>query len=146
MDRFTLSSDGVVVSVFKVSGIMSANVESPSSSMDMVKWLFAIALLAAAVVGNTVYGEESALIRAIGVVAAVAIALAVAATTEKGRNFITFAKEARIEVRKVVWPTRQETTHTTFIVMIATVIMALILWGLDGILFRVVGFLTGLEI
>ncbi|GAP76911.1 MULTISPECIES: preprotein translocase subunit SecE [Pseudoalteromonas] len=125
---------------------MSANVENSSSPMDLVKWLIAIALLAAAVVGNTMYGEESALIRAIGVVAAIAVALGIAATTGKGRSFISFAKEARIEVRKVVWPTRQETTHTTFIVMIATVIMALILWGLDGILFRLVGFLTGLEI
>ena len=86
------------------------------------------------------------LVRAVGVVVAVAVALGLLATTEKGRTFIAFAKESRIEVRKVVWPTRQETTHTTFIVMLATVVMALILWGLDGILFRIVGFLTGLEI
>lgn len=125
---------------------MSANVETPSNSMDIVKWIFTIALLGGAVVGNSMYDDMSVLVRAIGVVAAIAVALGIAATTSKGQTFIAFAKEARIEVRKVVWPTRQETTHTTFIVMIATVIMALILWGLDGILFRVVGFLTGLEI
>ncbi|MBE0369848.1 preprotein translocase subunit SecE [Pseudoalteromonas sp. MMG013] len=125
---------------------MSTNVETPSSSMDMVKWLVAISLLTGAVVFNYLYADMSVLIRAVGVVVAVAVALGIAATTGKGSIFIAFAKEARIEVRKVVWPTRQETTHTTFIVMIATVIMALILWGLDGLLFRVVGFLTGLEI
>jgi preprotein translocase subunit SecE len=125
---------------------MSTNVENPSSSMDMLKWLIAITLLMGAVVGNYLYADMSVLVRAVGVVAAVAAALGVAVTTEKGRTFIAFAKESRIEVRKVVWPTRQETTHTTFIVMAATVVMALILWGLDGILFRVVGFLTGLEI
>ena len=125
---------------------MSTNVETPSNSMDMVKWLVAISLLTGAVVGNYLYADMSVLVRAVGVVVAVAAALGIAATTGKGNTFIAFAKEARIEVRKVVWPTRQETTHTTFIVMIATVIMALILWGLDGILFRVVGFLTGLEI
>jgi len=114
--------------------------------MDMVKWLVAISLLTGAVVGNYLYADMSVLVRAVGVVVAVAAALGIAATTGKGNTFIAFAKEARIEVRKVVWPTRQETTHTTFIVMIATVIMALILWGLDGLLFRVVGFLTGLEI
>ncbi len=114
--------------------------------MDTVKWLVAITLLTGAVVGNYLYADLSVLIRAVGVVAAVAVSFGILATTEKGRTFIAFAKESRIEVRKVVWPTRQETTHTTFIVMIATVIMALILWGLDGILFRVVGFLTGLEI
>ncbi|MBE0377492.1 MULTISPECIES: preprotein translocase subunit SecE [Pseudoalteromonas] len=125
---------------------MSTNVETPSSAMDSVKWLVAIALLAGAVVGNYMYADQSVLLRAIGVVVAVAAGLGIAATTEKGRTFLAFAKEARIEVRKVVWPTRQETTHTTFIVMVATAIMALILWGLDGILFRAVGFLTGLEI
>jgi preprotein translocase subunit SecE len=125
---------------------MSTNVETPSNSMDMVKWLVAITLLTGAVVGNYLYADMSVLVRAVGVVVAVSAALALAATTAKGNTFIAFAKEARIEVRKVVWPTRQETTHTTFIVMIATVIMALILWGLDGLLFRVVGFLTGLEI
>jgi preprotein translocase subunit SecE len=114
--------------------------------MDTVKWLVSIALLLGAVVGNYMYADLSVLVRAVGVVVAVAAALGLLATTEKGRTFIAFAKESRIEVRKVVWPTRQETTHTTFIVMLATVVMALILWGLDGILFRVVGFLTGLEI
>ena len=59
---------------------------------------------------------------------------------------MSFAKESRTEVRKVVWPSRQEATQTTLIVVVATVIVALILWGLDGILVRVVGFLTGLEI
>ena len=125
---------------------MSTNVETPSSGMYAVKWLVAIALLAGAVVGNYMYADQSVLLRAIGVVVAVAAGLGIAAVTEKGRTFLAFAKEARIEVRKVVWPTRQETTHTTLIVMVATVIMALILWGLDGILFRAVGFLTGLEI
>ncbi|MBE0361888.1 preprotein translocase subunit SecE [Pseudoalteromonas ulvae UL12] len=125
---------------------MSTNVETPSSSMDALKWLITFALLGGAVVGNYVYEDFSVLTRAIGVVAAIGLALATAAQTEKGRTFIAFAKEARIEVRKVVWPTRQETMHTTFIVMIATVVMALILWGLDGALFRIVGFLTGLEI
>lgn len=114
--------------------------------MESVKWLVAIALLAGAVVGNHMYADQSVLLRAIGVVVAIAAGLAIASQTFKGRNFLAFAKEARIEVRKVIWPTRQETTHTTLIVMVATVIMALILWGLDGILFRAVGFLTGLEI
>jgi preprotein translocase subunit SecE len=125
---------------------MSTNVETPSSGMESVKWLVAIALLAGAVVGNHMFADQSVLLRAIGVVVAIAAGLAIASQTFKGRTFLAFAKEARIEVRKVIWPTRQETTHTTLIVMVATVIMALILWGLDGILFRAVGFLTGLEI
>jgi preprotein translocase subunit SecE len=67
------------------------------------------------------------------------------ATTDKGRRFLGFAKESRTEVRRVVWPTRQEATQTTLIVVVATAIVALILWGMDAILVRIVGFFTGLE-
>jgi len=123
---------------------MSTNVETPSSAMDSVKWIVAIALLAGAVVGNHMYADQSVLLRAIGVVVAVAAGLGIASLTEKGRTFLAFAKEARIEVRKVVWPTRQEANQTTLIVLAATLIMALILWGLDGIIVRVVGFITGI--
>ncbi|NTS78843.1 preprotein translocase subunit SecE [Catenovulum sp. SM1970] len=125
---------------------MGVEVEKQGNGLDSVKWLVSFAILAAAVVGNYMYGEQiSVLWRAIGVVAAVGAALFVAGQTEKGQQAMLFAKDSRTEVRKVVWPTRQETMQTTMIVIIATVIMSLILWGLDGILVRLVGFLTGLE-
>jgi preprotein translocase subunit SecE len=126
---------------------MGVEVENQSSSFDGIKWVVAFAILIAAVAGNYMYSEQvSVLWRAIGVVAAIAIALFTAGQTTKGQNVFSFAKESRTEVRKVVWPTRQETLQTTIIVIIATLIMSLILWGLDGILVRIVGFITGLEI
>ncbi|MDV6317376.1 preprotein translocase subunit SecE [Idiomarina sp. HP20-50] len=126
---------------------MSANNETQSSSLNSLKWIIAIALLVVAIGGNHYYTEEvSVLYRAIAVVVLVALAGFFASRTIKGKTFLAFAKESRTEVRKVVWPSRQEATQTTLIVVIATVIVALILWGLDGILVRVVGFLTGLEI
>ena len=64
-------------------------------------------------------------------------------TTKKAT--VAFAREARTEVRKVIWPTRQETLHTTLIVAAVTAVMSLILWGLDGILVRLVSFITGLR-
>ncbi|CAB0150600.1 Protein translocase subunit SecE [Pseudidiomarina piscicola] len=125
---------------------MSATSETQSSSFDSIKWLVAIALLAAAVLGNYYYGETvSILYRAIAVVLLVAVAGIVAGMTGKGRRFRSFAKESRTEVRRVVWPSRQEATQTTIIVVIATAIVSLILWGMDAILVRVVGFFTGLE-
>lgn len=124
---------------------MSANTESQTNSMDGLKWAVVIALLAAAVVGNYLYGDAMVVFRALGVLLLVAGAAFVASRTEKGQTFLNFAKESRTEIRKVVWPNRKEATHTTAIVLVATVIVALILWGLDGILVRVVGMATGVS-
>ncbi len=123
---------------------MSEKTENQSNALDMFKWVVIFALLAGLVTANTMYGEISVLYRAIAIVVVVGIAGFIAATTEKGSTFLSFAKESRTEVRKVVWPTRQEANQTTLIVLAATLIMALILWGLDGIIVRVVGFITGI--
>ena len=126
---------------------MSANVEQENNSgLDTLKWIVAIAILAGAVVANNIFEQESVLIRAIGVVAAVVVAAFFAATTTKGKNFIGFAKESRIEVRKVVWPTRQEATQTTLIIFAATAFIAVLLYFLDMGLRALVGFLTGVGI
>ncbi|GGD79312.1 preprotein translocase subunit SecE [Lacimicrobium alkaliphilum] len=125
---------------------MSVNTENTSNAMDSVKWVLVIGLLAAAVAGNHIYEDFSVLIRAVSVVVLVAIAGFISATTDKGSRFINFAKESRMEVRKVVWPTRQEATQTTLIVLAATAIVALLLWGLDGILVRLVSLVTGLGV
>lgn len=122
---------------------MSENAVDNTGSLDIVKWLLVVVLLGAAVGGNFYFGEMSVLVRAIGVVVAVAVALLIAAKTGKGSQFVSFASESRTEVRKVVWPTREEATQTTLIVLAATFVMALILWGLDGIAVRVVSFITG---
>jgi len=124
---------------------MNANAETPSSSSaaDTVKWIIAFALLAAAVVGNHLYGEMSVVIRVAGVVVLISAALGLSATTAKGKAAVSFARESRIEVRKVVWPTRQETMQTTLIVLAVCVVMALILWGVDGLMVRLVSLVTG---
>ncbi|MBW8191661.1 preprotein translocase subunit SecE [Neiella marina] len=126
---------------------MSANPEaSTNSSMDGLKWGLVFILLGGAVVGNYMLADLSVALRVAGVIIAVAAALVVAAQTTKGKTAVTFAKESRTEVRKVVWPTRQEAVQTTLIVFAVTAIMALLLWGLDAILVRVVAFITGVSI
>lgn len=126
---------------------MNVSTESqPSGSFDFVKWGLVLILLAGAVAGNYIFGEESVLYRAIGVVVAIAVAGLIAMQTEKGRSAVIFAKESKTEIRKVVWPTRQEAIQTTAIVLVATFIMSIIMWGLDSVLFWVVGFITGLKV
>ncbi|WP_299270560.1 preprotein translocase subunit SecE [uncultured Psychrosphaera sp.] len=125
---------------------MSANIVQSNKGLDLVKWVIAIALLAGAVAINIVFEQESVLIRALGIVGAVIVAGFFAATTFKGRTFLNFAKESRTEVRKVVWPTRQEATQTTFIIFIATAIIAVLLYFIDMGLRALVTFLTGVGI
>ena len=60
---------------------MNASVEQPNKGLDLVKWIVAIALLAGAVVANSIFEQESVLIRAVAVVAAIAVAAGFAATT-----------------------------------------------------------------
>jgi preprotein translocase subunit SecE len=123
---------------------MNASTEDqPSSSLDGLKWGIIFLLLAAAVGGNYFYAEESPLIRAVAVVVIVALAGIFAMSTTKGRNAVAFAKESRTEVRKVVWPTRQEAIQTTGIVLVVTLAMSFLLWGLDSVLFYLVSLITG---
>ncbi|CUX96672.1 preprotein translocase subunit SecE [Candidatus Doolittlea endobia] len=126
---------------------MSANTENQKSgrSLEAGKWLVVMILLVVAIVGNYYYQHYHLLLRALAVVHIIAIAIGVAMMTTKGKSTVAFAREARTEIRKVIWPTRQETLRTTLIVAAVTAVMSLILWGLDGILVRVVSFVTGLR-
>jgi preprotein translocase subunit SecE len=121
----------------------ATNTENNSSSMDGLKWAVTIILLVAIIVGNYMYGEEVHVVARVLVLLVMAgLALLSAAMTEKGKTFVGFAQDSRLEVRKVVWPTRQETVQTTLIILAVSTVVGLVLWGLDGIFVRVVAFIT----
>jgi len=122
---------------------VNSKVSSDVSKFDSLKWLVVIAVLAAGVVGNSVYANESLLYRVLALVALAVIAGYVALKTAKGQAFFTLFKEAKNEIRKVVWPTRQETLQTTVIVVVAVLIVGLLLWGLDTLLGWVVSGFIG---
>ncbi|SDT00759.1 protein translocase subunit secE/sec61 gamma [Halopseudomonas xinjiangensis] len=113
---------------------MSTKAELHDSRFDVIKWVIVAIIVAAGVYGNHYFAAEPVLYRAVALVVLGLVAGFVALQTEKGKAFWTLTKEARIEIRKVVWPTRQETTQTTLIVVAVVLIMALILWGLDTLL------------
>ncbi|SQD79221.1 preprotein translocase subunit SecE [Moritella yayanosii] len=125
---------------------MTSNTENQGKALETVKWVLVAIILIGTVIGNNIFSEESVLIRAVAVIIAAVIAGGIALQTSKGRNALEFASESRTEVRKVVWPTRQEAIQTTLIVLVVTAFMALVLWGLDGILVRVVAFITDVKV
>ena len=116
-----------------VSGFMNGKVEA-GNRLDSVKWLLVAVLVAAGVAGNMYFASYSLLYRVLGLLVLAVVAAGVALQTEKGQAFWKLVKEARVEIRKVVWPTRQETTQTTLIVVAFVLVTALILWGLDTLL------------
>lgn len=121
----------------------ATNTENSSSTMDGLKWAITVILLVAIIVGNYMYGEDVHVVaRVLVLLVMAALAVLSAAMTGKGKTFIGFAKDSRLEVRKVVWPTRQETVQTTLIILAVSTIVGLVLWGLDGIFVRVVAFIT----
>jgi preprotein translocase subunit SecE len=108
------------------------SVETAASKFDTAKWVVVIALVAVAVVGNSYFAEQSLLYRVLGILVISAVAGLIALQTAKGVAFWTLVKGSRTEIRKVVWPTRQETVQTTMIVVAFVILVALLLWGLDS--------------
>jgi preprotein translocase subunit SecE len=121
---------------------MNAKAEAKDSRFDLVKWLVVAALVVVGVVGNQYFSAEPVLYRVLGLVVLGAVAAFVAFQTARGQSFAVLLKEARVEIRKVVWPTRQETTQTTLIVVAVVLVMALLLWGLDSLLVKGVSWLS----
>jgi preprotein translocase subunit SecE len=105
--------------------------EQSSSTIDTLKLMTAALVLIAGVVAFYYFAEESQLLRVLGMLAVVVIAFFIAASSDPGRRGLGFVKDARVEVRKVVWPTRQETIQTTMAVLFMVVLVAIMLWLFD---------------
>ncbi|AIG03316.1 preprotein translocase subunit SecE [Pseudomonas fluorescens] len=122
---------------------MTPKAEAQSSRFDLVKWLAVVALVVVGVVGNQYYSASPILYRVLVLLALAAVAVFIGLQTVKGKSFAVLVKEARTEIRKIVWPTRQETTQTTLIVVAVVLVMALLLWGLDSLLGWLVSLIVG---
>lgn len=111
---------------------MSTKVEvKDNSGLDSLMWAVVTVLIVAGVLGNWYFASISVFYRIVALLIMAAAAVFCGLKTQKGQAFLALAKSARAEIRKVVWPTRQETKQTTLIVVVVVLIMSLILWGLD---------------
>ena len=103
----------------------------------------AIALVVAGVVAFYILGAQPDWVRWLAVAAGVVLAVAVFAVSGSGHEFRQFALDARNELRKVVWPARQETWMTTLVVFGFAVIAGVFFWLLDLFLAWATRHLTG---
>lgn len=122
---------------------MNAQTETGASALDTVKLLLAIAVLISGIGAYYYYPDMSVVIRAGGVLASVVIAIVIVMQTAMGREMWQFIQTSRVELRKVVWPNRQDTTQTTLAVIVFVIILGVFFWGLDMGLLWVTKTLTG---
>ena len=110
---------------------MVSKTEQSTSAIDTFKLMTAVLVLIAGVVGFYYFEDESQLLRVLGMLAVAVLAFFIAASSDPGRRGLGFVKDARVEVRKVVWPTRQETLQTTIAVLFMVILVAIMLWLFD---------------
>ena len=110
---------------------MKSKSVAEKSPIDTFKLVLALLVLAAGIVGFYYYQEQPQIYRVGGLLVIALVAIGISMTTVQGRALWGFVQESRVEVRRVVWPTRQETVQTTLVVMVMVVIVAIFLWLLD---------------
>lgn len=122
---------------------MNSRVEIRGVSLDTIKLGAAVFLLIVGMISFYSFAGFSMLLRVIGLLAIGAIAAIIALQTEPGRLLWQFVIDSRMEVRKVVWPSRQETLQTTMVVIVMVLIVGIVLWLFDMVLMAILRFLTG---
>ena len=121
---------------------MTDKVETGASALDTVKLVAAVAILVGGIAGFYLLTSYPLAVRWVIVLAALGIGVLVALQSVQGRDFWQFVQGSRVELRKVVWPTRQETLQTTLVVVVAILVMGIFFWVLDWILGAVTAALT----
>lgn len=112
---------------------------------DYIKWTMAGAIIVVGIASGYV-GELPYFVRVLSVVSSFIFATLLAATTAYGKKTWAFVLSAQNEAKKVVWPTRQETIQASIVVIIMVIIMSIVFWGFDTLLFRIMAWITGQEV
>jgi len=123
---------------------MVSKAELTSNSADTFKLAGAGVLVLAGLIGFYYFGEQSLLLRVVALLIVAGLAAFIIYQTDQGKRVVEFFKDARTEVRKVVWPSRAETTQTTLTVFIIVIIVGIFLWLFDMLLSWLFRLITGI--
>ena len=106
---------------------------SQSGALDIVKLLIAAAAIVGGLYSYYFFEFQVSLpLRVLMVLGGAGAGIAIAMTSTQGQRLWHFIQGSRVEIRKVVWPTRQETTQTAIAVFVFTLIMGVFFWMLDS--------------
>ena len=117
--------------------------KTDSVGTDRLRWLAAVTLIVAGIGGNWYFQTESLFVRVAALLAIMGLSILTIWNSRKGQEIVSLLRESRSEVRRVVWPTNQETNQTTLIVLVIVLIFSLILWGLDSLLGWIISSIIG---
>ena len=110
---------------------MDSKVDTAPGALDTAKLVLALGVLLGGIVAYYYYADVSVVIRAVGVLVAFIVGVWIAMQSFQGQLLWKFIQGSRVELRKVVWPTREETIQTTVAVLIFATIMGVFFWLLD---------------
>ena len=113
-----------------------------SSTLDTLKMASAVAILLSSVFSFYYFAELSVLIRVLAVIFSVIFSLIIFFSTQRGIIFWDFLQGSRVEMRKVVWPTKQETIQTTLTVFVFVLVLGIFFWLLDFLLLYITTSIT----
>ncbi len=106
---------------------------SESGALDIIKLLTAAAAIIGGLYSYYYFEFQVSLpLRVLMVLGGTGAGIVIAMTSTQGQRLWSFIQGARVEIRKVVWPTRQETTQTAIAVFVFTLIMGVFFWILDS--------------
>jgi preprotein translocase subunit SecE len=121
---------------------MAEQVQENATALDAAKLVAGVAIAAAGIAGFYLLAQLPIWARWILVLAAFVAAAFVALQSYQGKTFWAFVQSSRVELRKVVWPNRQETWQVTLVVFVMVIVLGLFFWGLDTLLGLVTRWLT----
>jgi preprotein translocase subunit SecE len=113
------------------------------TALDKLLLLLSIAIVFSGVIFYNTYPLMSGLLRILVLLSGIGLGVIILYQTSTGKNLWSFILTSRVELRKIVWPTRQETTQMTLVVVAFTFVMALFFWLLDMFLLWATRLLTG---
>ncbi len=122
---------------------MTEQVQQGATPLDVAKLAAGVAILAAGIAGFYLLSDQPIWLRWIIVLAGLGAGIFVGLQSHQGKTLQSFVQSSRIELRKVVWPNRQETMQVTLVVFVMILILALFFWGLDTLLGALTRWLTG---
>ena len=104
-----------------------------SGKLDIFLWMLLLAIVLMIVFGNLYFSALDKSLRVTAILILSLLTIGIFRITKKGKTTWSFIKDARSELRKVVWPTRQETLRTSFLIFVVVMLMSLFLWGIDSL-------------